>query len=240
MTLTGALILILVFETASVFLLVSVFAQKVVNNHRLQKQVEARDYIFRHYLDDETMKKTLGERFFFDAFIEVENQVKLDPEVREKIIEDLLKTSFCRKQFRKVRHGHRLQRKQAAFYLQAIGTPQAKEALRQQLMRERNPSVRFYLLNALILDLNADLFKVIIDSLERSDPSYRHWVEALLKTIMHPSRPIYCRILRIQGLPSAICFFIWRKTYLMFTSSNTPQGFSTRFWILTILFAYRL
>lgn len=181
MTLTGALILILVFETASVFLLVSVFAQKVVNNHRLQKQVEARDYIFRHYLDDETMKKTLGERFFFDAFIEVENQVKLDPEVREKIIEDLLKTSFCRKQFRKVRHGHRLQRKQAAFYLQAIGTPQAKEALRQQLMRERNPSVRFYLLNALILDLNADLFKVIIDSLERSDPSYRHWVEALFK-----------------------------------------------------------
>jgi len=181
MNLTGALILLLIFEAVSVFLLVSVFSQKVVNSHRLQKQVEARDYIFRHYLDGEILKKTLSDRFFFDAFIEVENQVQLDPSIRQKIIDDLLKTSFCQSQFRKIRHGSLLKRKQAAFYLHALGTKNAKTALRAQLMREKNASVRFYLVNALILDLDQDSFRIIIDSLRVCDEAYRHWIEALFK-----------------------------------------------------------
>ncbi len=181
MNLTGALILLLVFEAASVFLLVSVFSQKVVNSHRLQKQVEARDFIFRHYLDGENLKRNLPDRFFFDAFIEVENQVQLDPVTRQKITDDILKTAFCHRQFRTIRHGSRLARKQAAFYLHALGTKKAKAALRTQLMREKNASVRFYLANALILDLDSDSFAIVIDSLRGCDEAYRHWIEALFK-----------------------------------------------------------
>ncbi len=181
MNLTGALVLILIFEAASVFLLVSVFSQKLVNKHRLSKQVEARDFIFHHYLDRIPMRRNLSDRFFFDAFIEVENQVRLDPTVRTKILDDLVVTSFCQSQFRKIRHGSRLQRKQAAFYLHALETPAAKAALRRQLMREKNPSVRFYLMNALILDLDEQSFAVIMKSLRSCDEAYRHWVEALFK-----------------------------------------------------------
>jgi len=190
MNLTGALILLLIFEGVSVFLLVSVFSQKVVNSHRLQKQVEARDYIFRHYLDGEVLKKTLSDRFFFDAFIEVENQVQLDSATRQKIIDDLMKTSFCQSQFRRMRHGSLLKRKQAAFYLHALGTKNAQAALRTQLMREKNASVRFYLVNALILDLDQDSFRVIIESLRECDEAYRHWIEALFKNHYSAIEPL--------------------------------------------------
>lgn len=181
MNLTGAFILLLVFEAATVFLLVSVFSQKVTNRRRLQKQVEARDFIFRHYLDEVPMKQTQGDRFFFDAFIEVENQVHFDPATRTKIVDDLLKTPFCRKQFRLIRRGSALKRKRAAFYLNSIATLDAKAALRRQLIREKNSSVRFYLLNALVKDLDAEIFRVMIDSLIRADESYCHWVEAVFK-----------------------------------------------------------
>ncbi len=181
MNLTGALILLLIFETATVFLLVSVFAQKVVNSHRLQKQVEARDFIFRHYLDDEVIRRKLTDHFFFDAYIEVENQVRFDPLIRKKIIDDLMKTPFCLKQFRRIHLGTKLQRKKAAFYLQALRTERSKEALRKQFLKEKDPSVRFYLLNALILDIDSEIFRITLDSLEHADASYRHWVGALFK-----------------------------------------------------------
>ena len=109
-----------VFVGITIFLLILILLQKRINRKNSMRQGLARDYLFKRYFDNEPIKRPVSAKFFFNAFIDIETQVSIEPVVRKKIIEDISKTRFCKKQYRNLNSLSKYKRKLAVFYLQSL------------------------------------------------------------------------------------------------------------------------
>ena len=161
-------------------LLFVIFIQKSIHIRHIKQQAEARDFLFKRYFDHEEVKKTFSQRFFFDAYIDIETQVKIDHDVRNLVIFDLMKTSFVKKQFKKLKSRSSIKRRMAIFYLSHLKNEQSLYALKEHLKREKNPTVRFHIITALIDFCDQDVCDVVMESLIDSPKNYQRWVRALL------------------------------------------------------------
>ena len=178
-----------VFAFAFVYLIMAIIIQKHLNKKVSKKHGWARDYIFAKYFDYEDIKKPITNRFFFDAFIEAETQVLIDPEVRARVVSDLMETKFCRKQFKRINSRNNIKRKMACFYLSALQDDGARKAIKQRLLKEKNESVRFYLLYALKDVLDQDVVTHIIQTMKGASPIYRRWIYTLLSNDFNHVKP---------------------------------------------------
>jgi len=181
MTLEIALYIVYGFILMSLFLVVLIILQKGVNHRRIILQGYARDYLFKHYFDGEPMKMPFHQRFFFDAYIDIETQVEIDPVVRDQVVFDLRHTRFCKKQIRKLRSLSVFKRKIAVFYIGALGTEEAIGILKKRLFHEKNDSVRFFIFYQLINHMDQDVFDFSMKSIIGAPQSYQRWVSALMK-----------------------------------------------------------
>ena len=86
MTIQVAWLIFDFFILLAIFLILMITVQKIRNHQYLKKQGLARDYLFDKYYDSKEVKKLLTNKFFFDAYIDMETQVKIEPEIREKVI----------------------------------------------------------------------------------------------------------------------------------------------------------
>jgi peptidoglycan-N-acetylglucosamine deacetylase len=168
------------FVLAFLYLILAIAIQKYINKQTTRKHGQARDYIFSKYFDYEESKKPVTNRFFFDAFIEVETQVLIEPDVRLRIVEDIMETRFCMKQFKKINSKNIIKRKVACFYLSSLHHEQAKDKIKERLSVEKNESVRFYLIYALKDVLDQDIVVQIIQSFNGATSIYRRWIYTLL------------------------------------------------------------
>jgi peptidoglycan-N-acetylglucosamine deacetylase len=172
-----------------IFLLLNIFVQKIVNHRDSLKHGWARDYIFAKYFDYEDIKRPTSNRFFFDAFIEAENQVLIEEDIRKTIIEDIMDSRFCKRQFKKINSRSAIKRKIASFYLSALQHETSIEALKKRIFKEKNESVRFYIIYALKKYLDQDTVKEIIETLETSSSIYRRWVYTLFSNNFNAIKP---------------------------------------------------
>ncbi|MBE0701205.1 MAG: hypothetical protein IH571_05920, partial [Acholeplasmataceae bacterium] len=175
-----AQIVLYTFLMVSFLLLSTILLQKRVNIRKSLKSGFARDYLFKRYFDYEEAEKQFSNRFFFDAFIEVETQVSIDPVARSLIVSDLMATGFCMKQFKRLHRHGKNKRKIASFYLGALKHEEAYLALQKQLKREKDDSVRFYIFYALREIMDEENLNVMINSLSGSRESYQTWIRAVL------------------------------------------------------------
>lgn len=171
------------------FLVLIIFIQKRENRLNHNRQAQARDYLFQHYFDDLEMPLPVSEKFFFDAYIDMETQVAIDPHVREKVISDLRQTQFCEQQIRHLNHVLPHYRKLAVFYLGALKTPESLMLLEDRIKKEKDESVRFSLFYALIEFPSESLVMALGDSLIGASPIYRDWIHAIVRNHYAPLKP---------------------------------------------------
>lgn len=170
-----------VFIGVILLLLIVILIQKKSNQKENKKQGMARDYLFKKYFDNESVKKPVSNRFFFDAFIDIETQVSIEPTVRKRIIDDIVKTRFCKKQYHHLNSLSRHKRKMAIFYLKSLDLLDINRLLEKKLLKERNDSVRFFRLYALKKNINESIFDAAMNSLKHAHSSYPKWVYAIFK-----------------------------------------------------------
>jgi peptidoglycan-N-acetylglucosamine deacetylase len=180
MTVEIALYILYAFSILIVFLVLLISSQKFLNNRNQKLRNLARDYLFKRYFDQENVRRPFSSRFFLDAYIDIETQVEIEPDIREEVIKDLSQTYYFKKQFRKLNSLSKYKRKTAIFYLGSIKTNKAIEHLIKRFKKEKNYSVKFFLVYQLIHHLNQDLMDIIIDSLMTSKQSYQKWIFAIL------------------------------------------------------------
>jgi cellulose synthase/poly-beta-1,6-N-acetylglucosamine synthase-like glycosyltransferase len=178
---TELALLIALFFLSFIFILMDlIILQKwaLKKEHHLQGVI--RDMVFSTYMDGEEPQIKVKHRFFFDVFIDIETQVTLDPDVRKKIISDLLKMPFTHKQFRRLHSLSSVKRRKAIFYLSHLRTKEAVDALKNRFKKEKNEAVRFYLAYHLMSYLDQPLVDQIILSLEGSSEHYQRWMRNLI------------------------------------------------------------
>jgi cellulose synthase/poly-beta-1,6-N-acetylglucosamine synthase-like glycosyltransferase len=181
MTLEIALYIVYGFLLMSLFLVILIILQKAVNNRLVKLQGYARDYLFKHYFDGEPMRMPFHQRFFFDAYIDIETQVEIDPVVRDQVVLDLRNTRFCKKQIKRLKSFSVFKRKTAVFYVGALDTEEAMALIKKRFLREKNDSVRFFMLYQLITHMDQEIFDHTLKSLIGAPASYQRWVSALMK-----------------------------------------------------------
>ncbi|PKK97495.1 MAG: hypothetical protein CVV58_00985 [Tenericutes bacterium HGW-Tenericutes-3] len=169
------------FFLVTLYLVLAIVIQKSINRRVLYLRGLARDFLFKRYFDQEDVKSQLSNRFFFDAFIDIETHIEIEPEVRKRVIDDLILTRFAKKQLRRINSLSPIKRKIAIFYISALNTQKSRELLEKRFDREKNDSVRFYLVFALKEFLNVRIFDKVVESLIGSNDNYQRWIQALLK-----------------------------------------------------------
>ncbi|MDY0294943.1 MAG: glycosyltransferase [Acholeplasmataceae bacterium] len=179
MTLDQAL-LVLLFCGALILILINlIIIQKRVIERNQRLQGVARDYVFHTYYDGENPKMAFSSRFFFDVFIDIETQVKIDDDVREKIVLDLIETRFAKRMFRQLHHISAIKRKEAIFYIAQLRTKESVQALKEVLMREKNETVRYYLSYHLMNFLDQVVVDRMLSTVLNASVNYQKWMKNL-------------------------------------------------------------
>ena len=88
------MILDIIYSVLIVFLVISllfiflILTQKTRHRRYLKRVDEARDYLFKKYIDKEEVQKPVSDKFFLDALINVDEQIKIK-DVTELFLESL-------------------------------------------------------------------------------------------------------------------------------------------------------
>lgn len=179
----------LVFFGTVIILILLILAQKVRHSHLKQRHSDARDYLFKKYFDQEEVRLKTSNRFFFDAYIDIETQITIEDSIRKRIIDDLEKLKFTKKQYKRLNHVSPFKRRTAVYYLQTLNTLSSIKALKNRFIKEKNDSVRFYIVYALKERLTSEDFEFILKTLLKSKVSYSKWVYAILKNQFEVIKP---------------------------------------------------
>ena len=181
MTLDTAWLIVFVFLLVIFLLFISIFIQRYINLKKDKKQGLARDYLFAKYFDLEDISMPFSNRFFIDAFIEIEGQVKVDPDIRLHIIDDFRKMRFMKKQFKNLHSFSVMKRKKSIFYLSIVRDDESLTHFKKRLRVETNESCIFMLIETLIDQFDQDDFNILVNHLESPSQELKRWVYAISK-----------------------------------------------------------
>lgn len=215
MSLEIALTIVYSFGLMIVILYISIFIQRYINLRHRKKQGLARDYLFQKYFDLEDITMPFSYHYFMDAFIDIETQVTIEKDVRERIVYDLWQSSFIKKQIKKMNSISFVKRKKAIFYISSINHQEAHDSLKKRMIKEKNESIKFMILYALIEHMDQDVFNVLIDSIQSSTDEYQRWIYAISKNHFKAIKP-FLTPYYIDLRPHII-------TYLLNLASYTPD-----------------
>jgi len=180
MTLEHALIILYFSLLIVIFLVIIIILRKFSNLRYQKKQGEARDFLFDKYFDHKDVLPRFSERFFFDAYIDVETQIDIEPTVREQVVHDLSHTRFFKKQVRNLKSLNSIKRKKAIFYVGSLRRLEDIEQLKLRLKKEKKDSLKFYLFYYLKSHITDDVFEMMMDALKDMSDTFRQKVYALI------------------------------------------------------------
>jgi len=189
MSLDVALYIVYGFLIVIFILYISIFIQRFINLRHHKKQGLARDFLFHKYFDLEDIKMPFSSRFFMDAFVEIETQVQIEHDVRNRIVFDLWTTRFMKKQVIKLNSANPIKRKRAIFYLAAIRHDEAIDLLKSRLIKEKNESTKFMILYTLMINMNQAVFDELVESISQSSLEYKRWIYAISKNYIKDIKP---------------------------------------------------
>ena len=149
-------------------LILLILIEKFNQSRQSRKNDLARTYLLQKYFDGLDVKNPVSTRYFVDAFIDIETQIVLEPDIRMQIINDFKQSRFINNMRKNLKSFCSYKRKEAIHYLSLFKDETTILRLKKQFNKEKDASVRFYLLHALKADnskhLNAytRIFSVVI------------------------------------------------------------------------------
>ncbi len=152
--------------------IVLILTQKRRHKIKKAKINKARDYLFKRYIDNEDVNLPVSRRFFFDALIDVDEQIHLDPKIRERIIEDFIETRFIKKCIKKINSLSTYQRKISIYYVSKLRTDDAYELLFSRFLKEKNEAVKLIIVSNMRYGLKDEYLIPIIESLVGATSQY--------------------------------------------------------------------
>lgn len=157
-----------------------ILTQKKRHQKKSARVNKARDYLFRKYIDQEDIEMPVSKRFFFDALIDVDEQIHLEPEIRKQIIEDFKDSKFIKKQLKRINAKSIYQRKIAVYYISKLRTKEAYALLYKRFMIEKNEAVCLRIVSHMRYGLEDEYVSSIIESLVGSTDTYHERLCILL------------------------------------------------------------
>ena len=168
------------FITISILLMMLSFMQKTKHERHLMHVQKARDFLFKKYIDKEAAKLTVSRRFFFDALINVDEQVHLEPDIRALIISDFENSHFMRKKIRQINSPSAFRRKIAVYYVSKLRTEHAYEKLFERFKKEKNEAVKLRIVYHMRYGMKEQYLLKIIESFVGASNIYQERLATIL------------------------------------------------------------
>ncbi len=160
--------------------IITILTQKRRHQRKSLKIKKARDYLFKRYIDQEDVKMPVSKRFFFDALIDVDEQIHLDSEIRERVILDIKDSRFLKKQIRHLNSISKFKRNIAIYYLSKLRSEEMYELLFKRFQKEKNQAVKLKIVAYMRYGLKEEYLYPIIESLNGTTDSIHERLCTLL------------------------------------------------------------
>jgi cellulose synthase/poly-beta-1,6-N-acetylglucosamine synthase-like glycosyltransferase len=157
-----------------------ILTQKYRHKVYLERVNQARDYIFKKYIDNEEVEKFVSDKFFLDALIDVDEQIKLDVSVRKKIISELDETKFINKQKKNLNSIFKYRRLIAVYYIGRLNTREGYTLLMSRFSSEKNEAVKLAIIQSVTITERITDLEVIVESLINSSADYQQRLAIIL------------------------------------------------------------
>jgi len=168
------------FAFISLIFIILILRQKAIHERKCLKVKQARDYLFKKYIDNEEIEIPITKKFFFDALIEVDEQIHLEPDVRKRIINDFKDTKFIKTQIKKLNSCSKYKRQIAIYYLGRMRTEEIHLLFFERFKIEKNEAIKLSIVAQMRYGLKAEYLPVIVESLVDSTDTYHQRLCTLL------------------------------------------------------------
>ena len=113
-------------------------------------------------------------------YYQVSQSVRYDQQLKENIASTINVDSFEKKSLKKLKSRSITKKSEAALYLGVLGTPKARMALEESLVKETNSTLKLYIANGLTDIGNKESLPVLTNSLLNESRFYRNKVNMLI------------------------------------------------------------
>lgn len=161
-------------------LIICILIQKAAYQRYVFKQGAARDYLFDKYFDQKPVEGNFSARYFMDAYIDIETQVQIEPDIRKQVVTDLSMTRFYKKQLKKLNSISKLKRKQAIFYVGSLSLEEGIYALSTRLQIEKNDAIKFYLIYYLREHMDQETLHHVLEAIKTLSEGFQKKVYGLI------------------------------------------------------------
>lgn len=168
------------FGLISLIFIFLIMTQKRRHETKNYKVKQARDYLFKKYIDNEDVIKPISTRFFFDALIDVDEQIHLEEGVRKRIISDFENTRFVKKQKKNLNSLSKHKRLIAIFYLGKLRTSVVYDLLFNRFSLEKDEAVKLAVISQMRYGLKLEYLSAIKESFIDSSDNYHQRLSTLL------------------------------------------------------------
>ncbi|MFA7075525.1 MAG: glycosyltransferase family 2 protein, partial [Candidatus Izemoplasmatales bacterium] len=163
-------ITLIFFGFVSFIFIVLILTQKRRHKNKIKKTNQSRDYLFKKYIDKEETKLKFSSRFFLEAFIDVEEQIIIEDDVRQTIIDELLIKKFVKEQIKLINSHSQYKRLLATFYVGRLRTTYTNRILLERFKIEKSEAVRLSIISNIKTIEKKEDFESVIESV--IDSSY--------------------------------------------------------------------
>jgi cellulose synthase/poly-beta-1,6-N-acetylglucosamine synthase-like glycosyltransferase/HEAT repeat protein len=171
---------LIIFLIISLVFIILILTQKYRHKVYLKRVNQARDYIFKKYIDKEEVEKPVTDKFFLDALIDVDEQIKLDVPVRKKIIAELDETKFINKQKKNLNSHFTYRRLIAVYYIGRLNTREGYTLLINRFSKEKNEAVKLGIIQSVTITERITDLEPLIESLINSSADYQQRLAIIL------------------------------------------------------------
>ncbi len=180
MTFENVVFITYIFTGIAVILVFASLIQKIKHDRYYKKVDHARNFLLAHYIDHKPVKLRVSKRFFFDALIDVDEQIHLDDDLRSSIIRDFEKSHFIKKMKRRLNSWITYRRKIAIFYVARLRNEEAYQLLKQRFMKEKTESVKILIINNLKYGMDLPFLHQVMDSFVGASKIYQKRLATVL------------------------------------------------------------
>ncbi len=157
-----------------------ILTQKSRLRKKEQKIIIARKHLFKKYIDNEPSPYKISSKFFFEALIDVDEQIKLDDDTRSRIIDDICNQRFLKRKHRQLNSMFAYRRKIAVFYLGRTRKTEAIDTLEKRFKKEKNEAVKYHIVLQFRGFLNKKRLNLVMESLQNQSLQYQKKVANIL------------------------------------------------------------
>ncbi len=164
----------------SLVLVCAILIQKKRHDRHIKNVDKARTYLIKRYLDKEAIPLNVSKRFFFNALIDVDEQIHLEPDIREAIVRDFENVHFMRKMKRQINSKIAFKRKIALYYVSKLRTKDAYQRLMKRFSVEKNEAVKLRIIYNMRYGMNETYLMQIMESFVGASNMYQRRLATVL------------------------------------------------------------